>query len=144
MDWLTFISNIWNSAGSFAWPAVFVTGLVLFRKPIKTVILSLKFLRYKDLEMELVAPQDTSDQEINIIVYYLQRSPHSFQWFRDNTEIQYTNEQFGTLVAKHPEILEPITIVSRDEKKRKSTPGLPGMRLRREYRQKIEKAVQSP
>ena len=144
MDWLTFISNIWNSAGSFAWPAVFVTGLVLFRKPIKTVILSLKFLRYKDLEMELVAPQDTSDQEINIIVYYLQRSPHSFQWFRDNTEIQYTNEQFGTLVAKHPEILEPITIVSRDEKRRKSTPGLPGMRLRREYRQKIEKAVQSP
>jgi len=144
MDWLTFISNIWNTAGSFAWPAVFVTGLVLFRKPIKTVILSLKFLRYKDLEMELVAPQDTSDQEINIIVYYLQRSPHSFQWFRDNTEIQYTNEQFGTLVAKHPEILEPITIVSRDEEKRKSTPGLPGMRLRREYRQKIEKAVQSP
>ena len=144
MDTLTFISNIWKEAGSFAWPAVFVTGLVLFRKPIKTAILSLKFLRYKDLEMELVAPQETSDQEINIIVYYLQRSPHSFQWFRDNTEIQYTNEQFGMLVAKHPKILEPITIVSRDEEKRESTPGLTGMRLTRKYRQKIEKVVQSP
>jgi len=144
MDWLTFMSNIWAAAGNFAWPAVFVTGLVLFRKPITTVILSLKFLRYKDLEMELVAPQETSDQEINIIVYYLQRSPHSFQWFRDNTEVQYSNEQFGTLVAKHHEILEPITIVSRDEKKRKSTPGLLGMRLTGEYRQKIENVVQSP
>jgi hypothetical protein len=123
MDWLTFI---------------------LFRKPIKTVILSLKFLRYKDLEMELVTPQETSDQEIDIIVYYLQRSPHSFQWFRDNTEIKYTNEQFAPLVAKHPEILEPITIVSSDEEKRKSTPGLPGMRLTRKYRQMIQKALQTP
>jgi hypothetical protein len=141
MDWLTFISNI---ARSFSWPAVFITGLVLFREPIKKVILSLKFLRYKDLEMELVVPQETSDQEINTIIYYLQRSPHSFQWFRDNTEIQYTNEQFGSLVAKYPEILERVTIVSSDEEKRKSTPGLPGMRLTREYRQKIAKVVQTP
>ena len=144
MDWLTFISNIWNAAGSFAWPAVFVTGLVLFKKPIETVILSLRSVRYKDLEVELVAPQETSDQEIKIIVYYLQRSPHSFQWFRDNTEILYSNEQFVTLMAKHPKILEPITIVSRNEEKRKSAPGLRGMRLTREYRQKIEKVVQSP
>jgi len=140
MDWLTFISNI---AVSFAWPAAFVTGLVLFRGPIKKVILSLKFLRYKDLEMELVVPQETSDQEINTIIYYLQRSPHSFQWFRDNTEIQYTNEQFGSLVAKYPEILERVTIVSSDEEKRKSTPSMPGMRLTRQYRQKIERAITS-
>jgi hypothetical protein len=70
--------------------------------------------------MELVAPQETSDHEINIIVYYLQRSPHSFQWFRDNTEVQYTNEQFSALVAKHSKIIEPITIVSSDEEKRKN------------------------
>jgi hypothetical protein len=143
-DLLTFISNIWNTTGSFAWPAVFVIGLVLFRKPIERAILSLKFLRYKGLEVEMVTPQETSDQELNIIIYYLQRSPHSFQWFRDNTEIQYTNEQFGTLLAKHPKILEPVTIVSSEEEKRKSTPGLPGMRLTREYRQNIEKVLQSP
>jgi len=143
MDWLTFIANIWNSAGNFAWPAVFVLGLVLLKEPIKKLVLSLKFLRYKDLEVELVEPQETSDQEINTIVYYLQRSPHSFQWFRDNTEIQYTDAQFGTLLAKHGEILEPVTIVSRDEEKRQTTPGLPGMRLTRQYRQKIGKAMQS-
>jgi hypothetical protein len=141
MDWLTFISNI---GGSFAWPAVFLTGLVLFRGPLKTVILSLKFLRFKDFEMELVAPQETAEQEINVIVSYLQRSPHSFQWFRDNTDFQYTNEQFDALVAKHAGILERVTIVSGDEEKRKSTPGLPGMRLTRKYRQMIEKAVQNP
>jgi len=144
MDWLTFISNIWNATGKFAWPAVFVIGLILFREPIKKVILSLKSLRYKEFEIELVAPQDISDQEIYIIVYYLQRSPHSFQWFRDNTEIKYTDAQFSTLLAKHSEILEPITIVSSDQEKRKNSPGLPGMRLTREYRQKIAKAVQNP
>jgi len=144
MDWLTFISNICNAAGSFAWPIVFVAGLVLFRKPLTTVILSLKFLRYKDFEMELVAPQETSDQEINAIIPYLQRSPHSFKWFRDNTHFQYTNEQFDTLVSKYVGILEKVTIVSRDEHKRRSTPGLPGMRLTREYRQRLEKVVQNP
>lgn len=142
MDWLTFISNIWNATGKFAWPTAFVIAIILFRVPITKVILSLKSLRYKEFEIEMVAPQDISDQEINIIVYYLQRSPHSFQWFRDNTEIQYTDAQFGTLLAKHSEILEPITIVSSDKEKRKSTPGLPGTRLTREYRQKIAKAVQ--
>lgn len=142
MDWLTFISKIWDAAGNFAWPAAFVIGLVIFREPIKKIMLSIKSLRYKELEMEMVAPQETSDQEMKIITYYLQRSPHSFQWFRDNTEIQYTDTQFGTLLANNSEILEPITIVSRDEEKRKSTPGLPGMRLTREYRQKIEKAIQ--
>jgi hypothetical protein len=144
MDWLTFISNIWNAAGSFAWPAVFVTGLVLFREPLKRVILSLKFLRYKDFEMELVPPQETTDQEMNAIVSYLQRSPHSFQWFRDNTDFQYTNEQFDALVAKHAGILEKVTIISRDVDKRKGTPGLPGMRLTRKYRQMMEKALQNP
>lgn len=144
MDWLTFISKIWDAVGNFAWPAAFVIGLVLFREPIKKVILSLKFLRYKELEMELVEPKETSDQEIKIITYYLQRSPHSFQWFRDKTEIQYTDTQFKRLLDTHKEILEPITIVSRDEEKRKNTPGLPGMRLRQEYRQKIEKVIQSP
>jgi hypothetical protein len=142
MDWLTFISNIWNAAGRFAWPAVILTGLVLFRETLKKLI-SLKF-RYKDFEVELVAPQETTDQEINAIVSYLQRSPHSFQWFRDNTDFQYTNEQFDAVVAKHAGILEKVTIVSRDEDKKKSTPGLPGMRLTRKYRQMVEKTIQNP
>jgi hypothetical protein len=115
MDWLTFISSIWNAAGNFAWPAVFVTGLILFREPIRKVMLFLKSLRYEGLEVEMVVPQQTSVQEINTIVYYLQRSPHSFHWFRNNTEIQYTDAQFGTLFAKHSETLEPVTIVSSDK-----------------------------
>ena len=141
MDTLKFIANITDS---LVWPAVFITGLVLFKEQIKKVILSLKFLRYKDFEVEMASPQDASDEEIRIIIFNLQRSPHSFQWFRDNTEINYTDEEFKTLLTKYPNILEPITIVSRDEEKRKSAPGLPGMRLRREYRQKITDMIQSP
>ena len=144
MDWLTFISTIWDAVGNFAWPAAFVTGLIFFRKPITKVILSLKSVRYKDIEMELAAPEETSEQEINIIAHYLRRSPHSFQWFRDNTEIEYSDEQFRTLIATHSNILEDVTIVSRDEQKRRSKPGNPGMRLTKEYRQKIDKLVQKP
>ncbi len=138
MDWLTFISNIWNSVGNFAWPAVPIIGLVLFREPIKKVIPSLKVFRFRGLEIEMVEPQETTDQEINIIVSYLQRSPHSFQWFRDNTEIQYSDKQFGTLVATHPTTLERINISSRHKKKRTSPPG---MRLTREYRRLMSDVI---
>jgi hypothetical protein len=140
MDWLTFISN---ATGNLAWPAAIVIGFIIFRKPLKKLILSLKRMQYKDLELEMVEPQETGEQEINAIVSYLQRSPHSFQWFRDNTEFQYTDQQFNALITKHAGLLEKITIVSRDENKRKNTPGLPGMRLTSKGRQMIEKAVQS-
>ena len=143
MDWLTFISNIWNGAGNFAWPVVFLIVLILFREPIKKVVMSLKSLRYKEFEMELVEPKEATEKEIESIVSYLQRSPHSFQWFRDNTEFQYMDDQFSELIAKHPGVLEKITIVSSDKEKRKSTPGLQGMRLTRKYRQMVEKAIQN-
>ena len=139
MDWLTFISNAINS---LAWPAALVIGLLVFREPMTKVLLSLKRLRYGGLEMELVDPQEAGEQEINAIVSYLQRSPHSFQWFRDNTEFQYTDAEFESLVARYPETLQKITIVSRDETKRKSTAGLPGLRLTAKRKEMIKKALQ--
>ena len=132
MDWLTFISNMWRS---FVWPAVFFIGLVLFREPIKRVLLSLKFLRYGDIEAEWVDPKK---KEIDIIVYHLQRSPHSFQWFRDTTELKYSNKRFSTIMATYPNILESINISGSDKKKRKR----PGMRLTQEYRKNLEEMLQ--
>jgi len=143
MDWLTFVSEMWDATGDFAWPAAFVVVVILFRKSIETLILSLKSVRYKDIEMELAAPQETSRQELDIIVHHLRRSPHSFQWFRDNTEISYSDEQFRTLIATHPKILEDVTVVSGNELERKSRPGRPGMRLAQEYRQNIDKLIQN-
>jgi hypothetical protein len=105
-------------------------------------ILSVRHLRYKDLEIELVAPEEVSDQEIGTIVSYLQRSPHSFQWFRENTDFQYTDSDFEALIAKHPQLLERITIVSRDETKRKTTPGLRGLRLTPSGKNIIRNALQ--
>jgi hypothetical protein len=106
-------------------------------------MLSLKFLRYKGFEMELVTPQEAVDQEINAIISYPQRSPHSFQWFRDNTEFEYTDLDFEIPVDKHSELLERVTIISSDESNRKTTPGLPGVRLTAQARQRIERAVKS-
>ena len=137
MDWLNFISNI---LGSLAWPAVLVIVLLIFRGPIKNVISSLEFLRYKDFEMGF---GEHKEKEINIITSHHQRSCHSFRWFRDNTELQYSDKQFRTIMATYPKILGPINIVSRNEKKRKKGHGHPGMRLKREYRQEIEKVLHS-
>jgi len=138
MDCLTFTSN---AIDSLAWPVALVIGLLVFKRPITTAVFSLKRLRYKDLEVELVAPQEAGEQDISEIVSYLQRSPHSFQWFRDNTEFQYTDPQFESLVATHPEILQRITIVSSDQAKRKSTAGLPGLRLTAKGRDMIKNAL---
>lgn len=158
MDQLTFISSIW---GSLAWPAVLIIGLVLFREPIKNAISKIKSIRIGNSEMELVEPVKPepvkltevsdieikylypTDYEINIITSHLQRSPHSFQWFRDNTELQFSDKQFNTLIAAYNKILEPINIVSRNKKKRKKSSGLPGMRLTQKYRQEIERVLQS-
>jgi hypothetical protein len=139
MDWLTFIANLTKS---LAWPIAVVASLLGFRTPIKNLILSVRHLRYKDLEIELVAPEEVSDQEIGTIVSYLQRSPHSFQWFRENTDFQYTDSDFEALIAKHPQLLERITIVSRDETKRKTTPGLRGLRLTPSGKNIIRNALQ--
>jgi len=138
MDCLTFTSN---AIDSLAWPVALVIGLLVFKRPITTAVFSLKRLRYKDLEVELVAPQEAGEQDISEIVSYLQRSPHSFQWFRDNTEFQYTDPQFESLVATHPEILQRITIVCSDQAKRKSTAGLPGLRLTAKGRDMIKNAL---
>lgn len=139
MDCLTFVSN---AIDSLAWPAAVVIALLVFREPMTNAILSLKRLRFKDFEAELVEPQEAGEQEISVIVSYLQRSPHSFQWFRDNTEFQYTDQEFESLVGKHPDILQRVTIVSRDENKRRTIPGLPGLRLTAKYKEMIKKALQ--
>lgn len=49
MDALTFFASIINS---LAWPAVVTTAIVVFRVPISQVVLSLKRLKYQDLELD--------------------------------------------------------------------------------------------
>ena len=49
MDTLTFFANIINS---LAWPIVVTTAIVIYRVPISQVILSLKRLKYQDLEID--------------------------------------------------------------------------------------------
>ena len=139
MDILGFISNL---VGSLAWPAAVFTGFLVFKDPLVRILNSIKSARIGNVEVELAAPEDTGKQEITAIVSYLQRSLHSYQWFRENTEFDYTNSEFEALINKYPILLEKITVVSQDESKRKSTPGIPGIRLKHEARQNIEQAIE--
>jgi hypothetical protein len=48
MNWLQFFASV---AGSFAWPITVVALVVLLRKPVARVLLTLTKLKYKDLEL---------------------------------------------------------------------------------------------
>jgi hypothetical protein len=137
MDGLTFTST---AIENLVWPLLIVGGYRAFKEPLQKMMQSVKRMRWRDFEVEceLPVPQETRAEEIDPIVMYLRRSPHSFQWFRDSTEFQYSNEQFEELIHKHAERLEKVNTVSRDKSENEP---LPGMRLKRAYRQKLDQAL---
>lgn len=49
MDWLTFISNIFDST---AWPLVVILAVLALKKPLSNLISNLRRLRWKDFEAE--------------------------------------------------------------------------------------------
>ena len=135
MDTLTFISNIIEH---LAMPSIVALFLLIFRESISTVIRSLKRVKYRDLEIELEETKVTDDGEVNTIISYLSRSAHSFQWFRDNTEFNYSDSEFNKIIDKHRDLFKPIKIVRRDKDGKKGREGSPGMKLTKEARDKLE------
>jgi hypothetical protein len=49
MDWLTFISSV---VGSLAWPVVVITVVFLLKEPLGALLLNLRNLKYKSLELD--------------------------------------------------------------------------------------------
>ena len=137
MDICTFISNI---VEHLVWPTVITLGLFIFQKPISTVIRSLKRVKFKGFELELEETNVTDDEKVNLIVSYIANGAHSFQWFRDNTEFNYSNQEFQKIIVQNPKLFKSIKIVKRDEegKKLPSSSGLPGIKLTPEARKKLE------
>jgi len=127
MDKLAFISNIIDTI--ISWPLVVAFFFLIFRKPISIVIKSLKRVKYRDLELEFEEMSVTDDDEVNTIASYLSRGAHSFQWFRENTEFNYSDKKFNKIVYSNPDLFKPIKIVKRDKDGEKSISGLPGMKL---------------
>ncbi|NQT00403.1 MAG: hypothetical protein HQ580_00115 [Planctomycetes bacterium] len=137
MDICTFISNI---VEHLVWPTVVTIGLFIFNDPISAVIRSLRRIKFKGVEIELEEAHITDDENVNLIISYLARGAHSFQWFRDNTEFKYTNNDFQKIIVQNPRIFKAIKIVKRDEegKKLPSSSGLPGIKLTSEARNMLE------
>jgi len=106
-------------------PSIVALFLLIFREPISTVIRSLKRVKYRDLEIELEETKVTDDCEVNTIISYLSRSAHSFQWFRDNTEFNYSDSEFNKIIDKHRDLFKPIKIVRRDKDGKKGREGSP-------------------
>jgi len=134
MDKLTFISNL---IGDICWPSVVAIGLVIFRRPISNVISSLRKIKYKDFEAELEEADIAPNPEINILISYLTRSAHSFQWFRDHTELKYSDDRFNEIISKNPELIKKVTIIKRDEEGNRIYPGLQGMKLTQEATKRL-------
>jgi hypothetical protein len=76
-------------------------------------------LRRKD------SPLPATSEQVRAIVSYVQHSPHSFQWFRENTKFNYPDEWFDSLIAQNRFTFQKVNVFGHNEKIKR-----PGMRLR--------------
>ena len=70
------------------------------------------------------------DQEaVEKVAFYLRRGPHSFQWFRNRTELNFPDMEFRRLIRDNPNRFKYIRIASRDKDGKKVYGGPPGIKL---------------
>ncbi|WP_445371873.1 hypothetical protein ACH518_03420 [Methylomonas sp. HW2-6] len=65
MDWLTFASSV---VGSLAWPVATVVLVLLIRKPLGTLLPTLRNLKYKDLELDFGKELRKAEEKANQIL----------------------------------------------------------------------------
>ncbi|MHC4242929.1 MAG: hypothetical protein ACYSU4_11030 [Planctomycetota bacterium] len=98
------------------------------------------FIEQQDKVREKLKKYVPYDDKIKLIISYINNGAHSFQWFRDNTELKYTDNDFQKIIVTNPKLFKAIKIVKRDEegKKLSSSSGLLGIKLTPEARKKLE------
>ena len=113
------------------WPLCAIWFLWYFRDSIRKFILSLKKVKYKNLELEAGEEISISqDESINEIAGYLTKSARSFNWFRENTELKYNDEEFQKIINEHSDIFKFTRIIRRDESGNRLKPGYPAIKLK--------------
>lgn len=135
MDEYTFIYCVIER---IIWPLIAAWFLWYFREPVKKIILSMKKLKYKDLEIEFEEVSISQDGNINEVASYLTKSAHSFKWFRENTEIKYNDDEFNNLIKDNPNIFENAKVIRRDENGNRIIPGYPAIKLTKDAINNIE------
>jgi len=116
--------------GHLVWPIVVVFIIWIFARPAIAVMQSLRRIRYGDFAFELEERESTGDDKADLLKSIVERSPHSYQWIRQNTSLRLLDGEFDKLIAEHPSIFERATIIRRDEQGKRLEPGWPGVKLK--------------
>lgn len=130
MDALEFFASI-------AWPIVALVIVLILRKPITDLLLSLRSIKYRDFAAkfeieESNATANIQDTETENVVTILQaalsQSAHSYEWIRNNTPLTLTDKELDDIVLKFPNLFRRTRIVHHDANGQRVIPGKPGMK----------------
>ena len=131
--------NVLEFISSFVWPVVAILAIVLFRKPITLLLLSLRSFKWGDFAAQFEVEDDklprgikNTDTENAVVILQgaLSRGAHSYKWIRDNTPLAMTDEELDDIIKNFPHAFESTRIVKRDSEGNRVIPGNPGMRLK--------------
>ena len=72
-----------------------------------------------------------TDEMVEKVAILLRRGPHSFEWFRQRTDLKFSDMEFRRLIRDNPNKFKYIRIASRDKEGNKVYGGPPGIKLLR-------------
>jgi hypothetical protein len=94
MDDLTFFANI---ISSLAWPIVVIVAIVIYRVPISQVILSLKRIKYQDLELDFEKELAQLKSEVEQVAIPQAEEPNRGRELPAATSLQSQIEQVASI-----------------------------------------------
>jgi hypothetical protein len=65
-----------------------------------------------------------------IVAAAVEHKPHSFDYIRSTTGIEFTDEQFVAMIERDRGRFKLVRFVKRDDEGKRIRPGRPGVRLR--------------
>jgi len=128
--------NAWSFFSLLIWQIILAATLWYLREPLIQLLLRRKIsAKWNDKEITIEgASSESSEKEMREAAKELQaiirrKGPHSFEYFRNNTNIRYSDEEFHKIIETYPDCFQEVRIIQHDQDGNRIIPGRPGIRL---------------
>lgn len=118
------INEIRELRNTFAHPTPDITTNITKNKAVQYIEFASDFISRFEKEFPI-------DELIEILS---KEGSHSFKWFREQTPLKYTDNEFTKVIKENPDILRPVKIVIKDKEGKRIKPSRPGIKLARSPR----------